>query len=100
MVTLREARWWILAGIAWAILSPPIWLYPPAREAILIAIGSAMTYLLALLPIVWGALIFYLVYPDVLQSPSGIAPSLFLGTILGALAGYILRVIFKAITGR
>lgn len=100
MVTLREARWWVLAGVAWAILSSPILFYPPVREVVYGTIGAAIEYLFILLPIVWTILILSVVYPDALQSPSAIAPSLLLSAFLGGLAGYILRIIFKAITGR
>jgi len=96
--TWKEAKWWIIAVMIWAILSSPIILYPPLRESILISMGSSMTFIIALLPIVWALLLLSIVWPFASQSQEALIPCLFLGVILGGLAGYLLRTIFKLTT--
>lgn len=98
--TLREAKWWILAGIVWAILSVPVIIHSGVREAIYMVLGNLMKYLVAVLPILWALFFVHLVGPLFSQSREALVLALFLSTILGGLAGYILRTIVKAIFRR
>lgn len=98
--TLREAEWWITAGVIWAIISPSIILIEPLREGIHNVMGYSMKYLGPVLPIGWAILLLSIVWPFAGQSSAALVPSLFLGVILGGLAGYLLRFVFKLTTKR
>lgn len=102
LLSLREAKWWILGGIAWAIISFLVFLTPQLRISRLLKDSLWYDILVHFVPTAWAAKILIFTskstkpYEDTLE----FVPLIILGVLLGALAGYFIKVAVKILSRR
>lgn len=93
--SLKDAKWWIIGGVVWAIISWPMIFIGSIRESIYLSIGQGIALLIIIIPALWGLFLLSMVWRDAPQSSEALIPTITLGVILGGLAGYLLYRIVK-----
>jgi hypothetical protein len=90
-----QAWKWMLAGAVWGAATSPVLLSVAVRESMRMWLGQIMTLLALVLPIIWSAVLLdeFALY---MKSDIRRLLATILAPILGALAAYILCIIYNA----